>query len=178
MRGINYSQCKMAEQIQKEIPEEIKKKMEKEKHELAYLVRIMSTDILGDKNIYSGLKRIKGVSFAISNAICLILNLDKNKRVKDLTKDEIKQIEDLIKNLKIPTYLMNRRNDLDTGEDKHLSTSDLDLRKEFDIKRLKKIKSYRGLRHNRGLPVRGQRTKSHFRKKGKNKAIGVKTKKK
>ena len=45
-------------------------------------------------------------------------------------------------------------------------TNDLDIQKEFDIKRLKKIKSYRGLRHAQGLPVRGQRTRSHFRKKG------------
>ena len=45
--------------------------------------------------------------------------------------------------------------------------------KEFDIKRMKKMRSYKGIRHASGLPVRGQRTKSHFRKKGKNKAVGV-----
>ena len=83
-----------------------------------------------------------------------------------------------IENPRIPDFMKNRRRDMDTGETKHLSTNNLDLRKEFDIKRLKKIRSYRGLRHAKGLPVRGQRTKSHFRTRGKkNKAVGVKIKK-
>ena len=70
--------------------------------------------------------------------------------------------------------MMNRRKDYEDGKDKHLLTSSLDLQKELDIKRLKKIRSYRGLRHALGQPVRGQRTKSHFRK---NKTVGVQKKK-
>jgi len=69
--------------------------------------------------------------------------------------------------------LFNRRRDFDTGEDLHLIASDLKLRKEFDIKNLKEIKSYRGMRHAFGLPVRGQRTKGHFRKGA---AVGVRRK--
>ena len=67
---------------------------------------------------------------------------------------------------------MNRRKDIESGETKHLIGSELELQKEFDIKRLKKIRSYRGLRHALGQPVRGQRTRSHFRAK-KRKAVGV-----
>ena len=67
--------------------------------------------------------------------------------------------------------------DFDTGEDKHLVSSDLELRKEFDIKRLKKVKNYRGLRHTSKLPMRGQRTKGNFRPNKMNGA-GIKTKKK
>ena len=159
------------------MPQELQEKKEKERQTIASLVRISSTDIRGEKNLYAGLSRIKGVSFAISNAICHKLGLNKTKKVSDLSKEEIKKIEETLKNLDVPEYLKNRRKDIETGEDLHLSTSDLDLQKEFDIKRLKKVKSYKGLRHSRGLPVRGQRTRSHFRKKGKNKAVGVKTKK-
>lgn len=150
-------------------------KKPEEKHET--LVRILQTDIPGNKNVYVGLTRIKGISFAMSNAICHLLKIDKSKKIVDLNKEEIDSITEAVKNQGIPTFLRNRRKDFDSGQDKHLVITDLDLRKEFDIKRLMKIKSYKGTRHSRGLPVRGQRTRSHFRKHGKHKAVGVKTKK-
>lgn len=160
-----------------EIPQEIKEKQEKQKQMMASLIRIRGTDIRGEKNIYAGLTRIKGVSFAMSNALCHILGIPLKKKIEELSKEDIKRIEEEIKDPKVPGYFKNRRNDFETGENKHLSSNDLDLQKEFDIKRLKKVKSYKGLRHARGLPVRGQRTRSHFRKKGRNKVVGVKKKK-
>jgi len=90
------------------------------------------------------------------------------------SKPEIKEIEDYLKAIDIPNFLKNRRSDPETGEASHEFGSDLILKKEFDIKRLKKIKSYRGLRHSLRLPVRGQKTRSNFRKKGQ--AVGVKRK--
>ena len=134
------------------------------------LVRILSTDIPGNKTIYAGLTRIKGVAWAFSHALCAVLKLDKNRTIASLSKEEIEKISVFIKNPVVPKFLLNRRFDIDTGESKHLIGSDLDLKKEFDIKRLKKIRSYRGLRHAIGAPVRGQRTRSHFRK---NKVVGV-----
>jgi small subunit ribosomal protein S13 len=160
-----------------EIPQEIREKQEKQKQMMASLIRIRGTDIRGEKNVYAGLARIKGVSFAMSNALCHNLKIPKNKKIQELSKEEIKEIEENIIDPKVPGYFKNRKSDFETGEDKHLSASDLDLQKEFDIKRLKKVKSYKGLRHARGLPVRGQRTRSHFRKRGKNKVVGVKKKK-
>jgi small subunit ribosomal protein S13 len=151
------------------------KRPEPEKTEM--LVRIMSTDIPGSKNVFIGLTRIKGISFSMSNAICLLLKLDKKRKISTLTKEEIEQIRETIKNPNVPDYMKNRRNDFDNGETKHLTMTDLDLKKEFDIKRQKKTKSYKGVRHSRGLPVRGQRTKSHFRRAGKKKAVGVQKKK-
>ena len=70
---------------------------------------------------------------------------------------------------------MNRQEDFASGEDKHLVGSDLELQKEFDIKRLKKVKTYRGYRHSSGLPSRGQRTKSNFRT-NRRKGAGIKKK--
>ena len=148
----------------------------KEKHE-ERIVRILSKDIEGKVKIYAGLTQIKGISWAFSNALCKKLGMDKDKKVGELTEEEIKKITDFIKNPEVPNHLLNRRRDIGTGEEKHLTGTDLDLRKDFDIKKLKKIKSYRGLRHTVRLPLRGQRTKANFRTNRK-KGSGIKKKSK
>ncbi len=139
------------------------------------MLRILSEDIEGGMMIYAGLTKIKGISWSLSNAICKVLKIDKNRKVGYLTDAEVKKISDFIKNPQLPSFILNRRFDFETGKDIHLTGTHLELQREFDIKRLKKIKSYRGIRHSAGLPVRGQRTKSHFRK---NKAKGAGIKKK
>jgi len=140
-----------------------KKHVAKEQEDVN-LIRILGKDIRGDKRLFSGLTQIRGISWGISSAICKKLNLDKGKRIQDLNSEEIGVIEAFVKNLDVPPYMKNRQKDFDDGEDKHVSGVDLRVRGEFDIKRLRKIKSYRGNRHAVGLPVRGQRTKSHFRR--------------
>lgn len=147
------------------------RRVEGKKEETEKIVRIMQTDIPGEKQLYVGFTKIKGISWSFSSALCNKLGLDKKRKISSLNGEEIKKIEEFIKNPELPGFLLNRRKDLDTGRDLHLSTTDLELRKDFDIKRLKKIRSYRGLRHALGQPTRGQRTKSHFRKKGK--SVGV-----
>ncbi|MFA4952641.1 MAG: 30S ribosomal protein S13 [Candidatus Pacearchaeota archaeon] len=139
------------------------------------VVRIMSKDIEGKMSVYSGLAKIKGISWGFSNAICNSLGLDKKRKIGLLSTEEINKISEFIKNPKVPPFLLNRRKDFQSGEDIHLNGSNLELQQEFDIKRLKKIKSYRGLRHMSNLPVRGQRTKSHFRK-NRRKGSGIKKK--
>ncbi len=155
----------------------MEQKTEEKKHEEERIVRILSKDIEGKMNVYAGLAKIKGFSWALSNAVCKSLNIIKIRKIGSLTEAEIKKISEFAKNPKIPEYLLNRRADFDTGENKHLTGSNLELQKEFDIKRLKKIKSYRGYRHSSGLPVRGQRTRSNFRK-NRRKGAGIKRKKK
>jgi small subunit ribosomal protein S13 len=152
-----------------------KKPAEKQIKSEDRLVRILSKDIEGKMTIYAGLTKIKGISWAFSNAICKKLGIDKKRTIGNLTDKEIEKITEFVKNPDVPSYLINRRKDFETNEDKHLIASDLDLKKEFDIKRLKKIKSYRGYRHLAGLPTRGQRTRSHFRK-NKSKGAGIKKK--
>lgn len=139
------------------------------------VVRILSKDIEGRTKIYPGLTKIKGISWSFSNAVCKVLGINKNKKIGELSPEEIKKVEAFVKNPDVPKYLVNRRADLETGEDKHLQGTDLELRKDFDIKRLKQIRSYRGLRHSVGLPSRGQRTKSNFRRNRK-KGSGIKKK--
>lgn len=139
------------------------------------VVRILSKDIEGKMKLYAGLTKIKGISWAFSNAICNSLKINKNRKIGSLTAEEVKKIEEFAKSPPIPKHILNRRNDFTSGEDKHLTGSNLELTSEFDIKRLKKIKSYRGLRHTANLPLRGQRTKSHFRR-NRRKGTGIKKK--
>jgi len=161
---------------------DVKDKREKHREELkgerfTSITRILSTDIPGHKNICYGLTRIKGVSYSFANAACEMLKIDRKRKISSLSEEEVKNISEFIKNPNVPSFLLNRRKDLETGLDRHNTSVDLEISTEGDIKRLKKIRSYRGLRHALGLPTRGQRTKAHFRKVGK--AIGViKTKQK
>ncbi len=139
------------------------------------VVRILSTDIEGGMKLFAGLTKVKGISWSIANALCILTGIDRNRKIGSLTESEIIKIAGFMKKPQFPSYILNRQRDLESGEDRHLIGTDLELRKEFDIKRLKQIKSYRGLRHAAGLPLRGQRTKSHFRT-NRRKGSGIKSK--
>jgi small subunit ribosomal protein S13 len=139
------------------------------------LVRIAGYDVPGNKKLMPGLTRIKGVSWVLSKAVCIKVGLDPHMKVSDLSKEQIAKIEAFLKNPDIPSHMKNRQKDLETGETGHFIGNDLDMKKDFDIRRMKKIRSYRGIRHTNKLPVRGQRTRSNFRKKGQ--AVRVKKKK-
>ncbi len=130
-----------------------------------HYVRIMGTDIEGNKNLLYGLTKIKGVGFSFSNALCVSLKLDKNKKIESLTEKELEKIENFLQDPKgLPSWLYNKRKDLTTGEDKHFVTKELDYDLMQVKRRLAKIKSYRGIRLRLGLPVRGQRTRSNFKR--------------
>ena len=145
--------------------------------ELRQIVRIINADILGANPLRQGLMAISGVGPSFSIAVCNALPLNIDQKIGSLSIEDIKKIEDVIKNpgkYGIPNFLYNRKKDPETGLDKHIITSELKLTNEFDVKKLKKIKSYRGIRHALGLPVRGQKTRSNFRK---GKSVGVSKKK-
>ena len=156
---------------------EKKKYVPKEQDDVT-LVRIMGKDIRGDIKIGPALTKINGISWTFANAICKILKLERKKRIQDVGKEELSKIEEFIKSPSVLGFLKNRQKDIEDGEDKHISGADLKLKKEFDIKRLKRIKSYKGIRHNANLPVRGQRTKSNFRRNRKSSVAATKKKKK
>jgi len=142
----------------------MKKKPEEQKEFLEEaLVRILGTDIPGKASVYAGLTRIKGLSWSMSNSVVLSLGLDKKRKISSLSPKEIESITAFVKSPKVPEWMLNRRKDFETGVSKHLLTTDLDYARESDIRMMKKIKSYKGWRHAFGQPVRGQRTKSHFR---------------
>jgi small subunit ribosomal protein S13 len=135
------------------------------------IVRLLATDLDGELNVGRALKKIKGIGFVFSRAICTISGIAPEKKIGTLSEEELKKLEDCIKNpAELPKWLLNRRKDWESGIDAHLVGSSLDLRKREDINLLKRIRSYRGIRHELGLPVRGQRTRSSFRTQ---KTVGV-----
>lgn len=162
----------MAEEKTKKKPEKVEKTKKPVEEKSEFLVRILGYDIPGSKNVYVGLTKIKGVSWSISNVICKKLNIAIKTKISDLSKANIQQIETMLRNPPIPDFMKNSRSDFTTAKTAHLLGTDLEMKKDFDIKRLKQIKSYKGIRHSQKLPVRGQRTRSHFRERGK--AVGVK----
>ncbi len=142
------------------------------------IVRVMNTDLDGDKNIVYALTNIKGISYNLSKAIIYSSKVDQEKKLKDLDEKETKELEKIIQNPEasnIPTWLLNRNRDNATGKDMHITGTDITMTTREDINRLRKIRSYRGIRHELGLPTRGQRTRSSFRK---GKKVGVVKKKK
>lgn len=147
--------------------------------EFRHIVRIADTDLKGEKAILYAMKKIKGVDVMYANMALAIAGVDKTRKAGDLMDTEVKKIEDALKNPEkhnVPSWLLNRRKDYETGDDKHLFGASLDFENDNDIKRMKKTKTYKGLRHQWGLTVRGQRTKSNFRR-NKGKGLGVKRKK-
>ena len=143
--------------------------------EFKHIVRVANTDLDGNKPVAKALTKIKGVGFSYSNMICGFAGVEKRKKTGELEDNEVEKLNDVLINAhkyNAPLWMYNRRKDLETGEDKHLISADLTFVVDNDIKLMKKIKSYKGSRHMFGLPVRGQRTRSNFRR-NKGKVMGV-----
>ncbi|MFZ5645216.1 MAG: 30S ribosomal protein S13 [Bacillota bacterium] len=123
------------------------------------MARIAGADLPRDKRVEIALTYIYGIGRTTSQNILEQTGINPNTRMRDLTEDEINRLREAIeKNYKVEG----------------------DLRREvaLNIKRLIEIGSYRGLRHRRGMPVRGQRTKTNARtRKGPKKTVGVRRKK-
>lgn len=131
--------------------------------EFKYVVRLADTDLDGFKKVPFALARIKGVGIRLGWAIARAAGVDPDKRMGFLSEDELKRIEAVLRDpLKfgIPSWMLNRRKDLETGKDLHLIGSELEFRVKQDIEFMKSIKSWKGWRHSLGLKVRGQRTRT------------------
>ena len=122
------------------------------------MARIAGVDLPREKRVEIGLTYIYGIGRTSSNRILAEAKVDPNTRVRDLTDDEVKRISAVID---------------------ETQTVEGDLRREIalNIKRLQEIGCYRGIRHRKGLPVRGQRSKTNARtRKGPRKTMANKKK--
>lgn len=144
--------------------------------EFRHIIRIADTDLEGSLKVAHALTGIKGIGIRLANVIVEKAGLDSETRLGFLSDVNVKKIEDIMENpLKygLPSWLLNRQKDVETGKDRHFIGSDMILQVKTDIDKMKRIKSWRGFRHAYGLKVRGQRTKTTGRSK---KALGVKKK--
>jgi small subunit ribosomal protein S13 len=123
------------------------------------MARVAGADIPNDKRVEIALTYIYGIGLSSSKKILQATTIDSNTRVKDLTEHEVTRLRETI-------------------EQQYTVEGDLRRELAMNIKRLMDIGSYRGLRHRRGLPVRGQRTRTNSRtRKGPRRTIGRKSKK-
>lgn len=153
------------------------KKDKKADDDFKYLVRVANTDIDGNKKVPVGLTRIGGIGTRAGEVICNLSGVDSTKKLGYLTDKEVETLDGIAKDFqsqKIPVWLFNRRRDVETGNDLHITGSDRLMTLRNDLNRLRKIRCYRGVRHQAGLPVRGQRTRTSFRKGS---TVGVSKKK-
>jgi small subunit ribosomal protein S13 len=145
--------------------------------EYRHIVRLVGHDIDGQENILQGLTRIRGVGLRLSKAILNKLEIDPYDRLGFMTEETVARIEELVKNpvaAKMPEWYINRPRDRLSGRMLHLTGADLQFASRSDIDRLKRIKSWRGIRHSLGLKVRGQHTRTTGRA---GMAVGVSRKK-
>ncbi len=122
------------------------------------MARIAGVDLPNAKRVEIGLTYIYGIGLSTSKKILSATGVDPDRRVKDLTEDDVSKLREYID---------------------HNITVEGDLRREvgLNIKRLVEIGCYRGIRHRKGLPVRGQRTKTNARtRKGPSKTVANKKK--
>ena len=123
------------------------------------MARIAGVDLPREKRVEIGLTYIYGIGRVVSNRLLNEAGVSPDTRVKDLTDDEVARIQKAIETLEVPV--------------------EGDLRREIalNIKRLQEIGCYRGIRHRKGLPVRGQKTKTNARtRKGPRKTVANKKK--
>ena len=122
------------------------------------MARIAGVDLPRDKRVEVGLTYIYGIGRPTSNKILKELNINPDTRVKDLTENEVNALRNIL-------------------DEKYTVEGDLRREVNLNIKRLIEIGSYRGLRHRRGLPVRGQKTKTNARtRKGPKRTVANKKK--
>ncbi|MEM3065172.1 MAG: 30S ribosomal protein S13 [Candidatus Nitrosotenuis sp.] len=132
-----------------------------------HIVRIVGKDIPGDKKLSVGLTHIKGIGYNFANALVNVLGLNPNSNIGYLTESQVAEIEKALKDpssMNLPSWMLNRRKDVETGKTMHLITSDVAFTVRNDIEREKLSNSWRGFRHTYGLKVRGQRTRTTGRK--------------
>jgi len=117
--------------------------------------RLLGHNLVDSQRIEYALTHVYGVGFARADSVLKSVQIDPNTRVNKLTDEDLKRIQNFLeKNFKVEGDLRSEINE--------------------NIKRLREVGSYRGYRHLRGLPVRGQRTKSNARtRKGKKRTIGA-----
>lgn len=133
-----------------------------EEEEIKYFVRVKNTDLDGTKSVYIALTGIPGIGLHTSSIITQMADVDPHATLGKLDDESVDSIRNIVENYseQVPKWMLNRQKDVYTGEPKQLLGTDLRMAIEDDINRMRKIRCYRGIRHETGQKVRGQRTKS------------------
>ncbi|MCY4729006.1 30S ribosomal protein S13 [Natronomonas gomsonensis] len=145
---------------------------DEEDEDIQYFVRIGQTDLDGTKSVERALTDMNGIGRRVARIIAEKADVDRTAILGKLDEDTIDTVVEHVEGYadEVPAWLTNHQDDFFTGETTHEIGNDLNMSRRQDINRMKMIDSYKGVRHNRGQKVRGQRTKSTGRTEG---TIGV-----
>jgi small subunit ribosomal protein S13 len=130
--------------------------------DLKYFVRMRNTDLDGTKSVHISLTKIEGIGRATARVIARLASVDPLAlmgKLPDADTDRLRKVVEAY-GPQVPRWMLNRPADIYTGEGKHLMGTDVMITRDDDVNRMRKIRCYRGIRHETGQKVRGQRTKS------------------
>lgn len=147
-----------------------------QEEDIKYFVRVSNTDLDGTKAVHIALTGIKGVGMHSAAVIAQLAKVDEFALMGKLEEEQVDRIREVVDNYaeRVPKWMVNRPKDVYTGEVRHIFGTDVVTTRDEDINLLRKIRCYRGVRHDTGQKVRGQRTKSTGRTGS---TVGVRRKK-
>ncbi|MHC1630725.1 MAG: 30S ribosomal protein S13 [Methanotrichaceae archaeon] len=140
--------------------------MTKENEEIKHIVRVLNTNLDGHKSVQMALTDIKGLGQRSARVLVQKAGIDPTETMGLLSDDVISNLNSIVESAydHLPVWMKNRRNDPLTGKDKHIVGTELMLTRREELNIMRNTRSYTGIRHERGLRVRGQRTRSTGRK--------------
>lgn len=141
------------------------KKFVPDNPDFRYIVRLAGSDLDGTRPTVLALTGVRGIGPRIAEVACRMAGVKASERIGNLPEATVDGIEETLNQLavKLPTWMVNHPSDYATGENHHYFGPDLETSRRDDINQQRMVRSYKGVRHERGQKVRGQRTRSNGR---------------
>ena len=130
-----------------------------------YIVRVANTDLDGTRPVTLALTGVRGIGLRLSEVACRLSNVSGSALLGDLPEPTVDGLEAKLTSLNtnVPRWMVNHPTEPFAGESPHYIGADLETRRRDDVNVMRMVRSYRGVRHERGQKVRGQRTRSNGR---------------
>lgn len=130
-----------------------------------YIVRLANTDLDGTRATALALTGVRGVGLRLAEVVCRSAGVSASEMIGNIPESTVDGIEKVLSEIptQLPPWMLNHPRDVAGGEVRHFVGGDLDTSRRDDVNMLKMVRSYRGVRHERGQKVRGQRTRSNGR---------------
>ncbi|MCI4363289.1 MAG: 30S ribosomal protein S13 [Thermoplasmata archaeon] len=130
-----------------------------------YIVRLSGSDLDGRRPAAMAVTGVRGVGLRVAEAACRLANVSASEMIGNLPEATVDGLEVVLNDLpqRLPVWMLNRPREIVGGETRHVIGGDLETARRDDMNLMKMIRSYKGVRHERGQKVRGQRTRSNGR---------------
>lgn len=136
-----------------------------ENPDFKYIVRVANTDLDGKFQVIPAIAMVRGLGIRTAAVVASRSGVNPYQKIGNISDADVIKLQESIDSFSetLPAWMLNRRKDIDTGEDGHILGTDVEIKLRDDLNRLKKIRTFRGLRHEGGQKVRGQRSRSNGR---------------